>query len=373
MKIRTILIVIAILIIFGGTFAWDAIRSYYRAKFFAEYTPPPITVSTVVAKTTTWQPTLKSVGTLVAVNGVDVNARVSGQVVGIYFKSGDIVKENQSLVQLDDSIDRQTLRNDEATMIYNGLNYKRLLSVYKTASGESKNQVDQALATWISSQAQVATDKLNIDYKNVKAPFTGKIGIREVNLGQYVTAGEGLVTLQSLDPLFVDFSLPQQDLSKVNRGQKVNIRFDSYPGEEFQGKISAINSKISEDTRTILIRATLPNPEYRLLPGLYGDVYVLLPQEKNVITLPQTVVTYSLYGDTVFIVTQKGKDKDGKPILIANQRYITVGERKGTKIEILKGIKEGEEVVQTGQIKLRNGSRVIIDNELNGKPLNLDS
>lgn len=364
MVVRTIIAVVILVVIFGGTFSWDAIRAYLLKDYFAHYEPPPVTVSTVKAKAETWYPTLLSVGTLEALNGVDVNSRVDGQVVGIYFKSGQMVKKDQPLVQLDDSLDWQSLKNDKAALRYNTLNYKRLLSVYKTTNGTSKNDVDQALSQMQQSQAAVATDELNIQYKNIKAPFTGKLGIRKVNIGQYITTGTALVTLQALDPLFVDFSLPQQDLAKLYVNQPIQIQTDSYPDKKFTGKIMALSSKVDTDTRTILVRATIPNPNYKLLPGLFTNVYVQLPQEQQVITVPQTAITYTLYGDSVFVVTEKGKDKENKPLLIANQRYVTVGLRKGTVVEIKKGLQAGEIVVQSGQIKLQNGSRVQINNRL---------
>lgn len=365
MVARTIIAIAILLVIFGGTFSWDAIRAYLIKDYFAKYEPPPISVSTTQAKAETWYPTILSVGTLEAMNGVEVNSRVDGQVVGIYFKSGQMVKKDQPLVQLDDSLDWQSLKNDEATLRYNTLNYKRLLNVYKTTSGASKNSVDEALSQMQQSQAAVGTDRLNIQYKNIKAPFTGKLGIRNVNLGQYITTGTAIVTLQALDPLYVDFSLPQQDLGKLYINQPVQIQIDSFPNQKFQGNVTALSSKVDTDTRTILVRASIPNPDYKLLPGLFANVYLQLPQQQKVITLPQTAVTYTLYGDSVFVVTKKGKTDAGKPIYIANQRYVKVGRRKGTVVEIKKGLQAGEVVVESGQIKLQNGSRVTINNNIN--------
>lgn len=363
--IRTIIAVLILVIVFGGTFSWDIIRSYLVKRYFATYQPPPTTVSTVKAKAETWIPSIKSVGTLKASNGVSVNAQVDGKIVDIFFKSGQVIKKGQPLIQLDDSIDQQTLKSDQATLQYNKEYYYRLRSVYKTTKGISLNDVDDAYSNYQKSLAAVATDKINIDYKNVKAPFTGKLGIRQVNLGEYITTNTNIVTLQALDPMFIDFTLPQQNLSQVYVGQTIELTTDAYPDRVFKGKIWGISSKVETDTRTFTVRASIPNPNNELLPGVFATVHVLLPKQKKVVTVPQTAVTYSLYGDTAFVVEEKGKDKSGKEVLRAYQRYIKVGKRKGTIAQITKGIKPGEIVVQSGQIKLHNGARVRIDNSLN--------
>lgn len=362
---RLIFIIIVLVIIFGGTFGFDIVRRYFMRQYFSHFQPPPVTVSITRASAETWHPTLNSVGTLQAVNGVDINSRVSGQVVAIYFQSGQTVKKNQQLIQLDDAIDQQTLKNDMATLQLAKLTYQRRLQVFEKTRGAAKSDVDEAKAKLLQAEASVATAQLNIYYKNIKAPFAGKIGIRKVNIGQYVTAGQSLVTLQSLNPLYVDFSLPEQDLDRVYTDQPIQITVDTYPNEVFKGKVTAINSKVDIETRSILIRATIPNKDQKLYPGVYANVTVILPEKKNVITVPQTAVTYSLYGDSVYVVSKKGKDKKGKPILIAQQRFITVGPRKGTVVSVLKGIQPGENIVTSGQIKLRSGSRVTINNTLN--------
>lgn len=363
MRKRFVIIVIILLVIFGGTFGFDAVRSYFVKGYFATFQPPPVTVSTTRAKSEQWQPTIRSVGTLTAVNGVEVNSRVDGQVEAIYFKSGKMVQKDQPLVQLDDSIDRQTLKDNQAQLTLATLTYKRQLSVYKRTQGVSKSDVDTAEAKMLQMQAAVQTAKLDIQYKNIKAPFTGKIGIRDVNIGQYVTAGKALVSLQSLDPLFVDFSLTQQEIRQVKLGQGVKLTIDGFPGRTFAGTIVALNSIVAEDTRSLLVRANIPNKGNTLYPGIFANVQVVLPTKQNVVTIPQTAISYSLYGDTVFIVKPAPKDKSGKVTYIAKQQFVNVGDRQGDFIAITKGVKSGEQVVVSGQIKLHNGSTVIVDNK----------
>lgn len=359
---RFTFVILILLVIFGGTFAWYGIRVIFTKRFVANYQEPAVAVSTTTAAKKTWHPMLKAVGTLMAVNGVDVNSEVTGQVVKIYFHSGGFVKEGAPLVQLDDAVDQQTLNNNVAQLGLDKVNYERQSELYKTKS-TSKSALDDARAKMLKSIAQVKTAQVMIGKKKIKAPFDGKLGIREINLGQYVSPGQALVPLQSLNPLFVDFTLPEQNLRQVHDDQAVSLMTGAYVGEVFKGKVTAINSEVDVNTRSISVRATLPNPGNRLYPGLFADVTLELPQELNVITLPQTAITYSLYGDSVYVVG-KGKDKKGKPILIATQKFVTLGGRRGTVIAVKKGVKAGDIVVTSGQLKLHSGAQIIINNSI---------
>jgi len=360
---RMSLIIILLLIIFGGTFGFYAVKQYFIKRYFAAYQIPPVTVATTKAISQTWKPSLSAVGTLVSINGVEVNSRVNGQVIAIYFKSGEMVQKGQPLIQLDDSIDQQILKDSLADSRLSKLSYDRQNKLF-ARNATSKSELDAARAKMLQSEAKVQQARLNIEYKNIKAPFAGKIGIRNVDLGQYVTAGQALVSLQSLDPLYVDFELPEQYLKFISVNEPLILTIEAYPSKNFDGKIIAINSKVNVNTRTILVRGEVPNNQHQLYPGIFANVKIILPQQHNVITVPQIAITYNLYGDIVYVVTQKGKDKKGKPILIAQQRFVNVGDRQNDIIAITKGLKAGEQIVISGQIKLQNNSRVIINNKI---------
>lgn len=359
-RFATVIILLAI--IFGGTFAWYVLRVIMTKRFFATHQEPPIAVSTTIAEKRTWHPVFKSVGTLQASNGVEINSEVTGQVVKIFFKSGQFVKKGEPLVQLDDAIDQQKLNNNLAGLRLDAVNHQRQVTLYKTRS-TSKARLDTAKAKMLQSQAEVESARVMIQKKNIKAPFSGKLGIRKINLGEYVQAGQAMVLLQSLDPLFVNFDLPEQFLHKVFVNQEVQIKTDADPNKVFIGKITAINSSVDPTTRSIDLQAIFPNDKGRLYPGLFADVSVIEPVKKDVITVPQTAVTYSLYGDSIYVVV-KGKDKFGKPALIAKQRFVKVGSRRDTVIAIDQGIKAGDQVVTSGQLKLHPGARVVVNNSI---------
>lgn len=366
---RMIIMSLILLVVFGAIFGWNGLRAYFIKQFFANFEPPPVTISTTKASADTWQPYIAAVGSLMAVNGVDVSSEVAGMVEKIYFQSGQLVKKDEPLLQLDDRIDKENLKNDEAHLKLMTVNYNRQVGLFaKNATAQST--VDQASAEMEQAAAAVAKDKILIDEKLIKAPFDGRIGIRKVNLGQYVSPGNALVTLQSLNPLFVEFSLPEQELVSLAVGQEVVVRVDTYPGQEFKGKVTAINSKVNEKTRNILVQATLPNDDNRLYPGMFANIKVLLPQKADVITVPQTAISYSLYGDSVFVVKEQGKDKDKKPILRAMRVYVVTGDRRGGQVAIKRGLQAGDVVIISGQLKLQDNSRVIVDNTVNisGKP-----
>ncbi len=359
---RFTLTIAILVVIFGGTLAWYVLKLIFVKRYFAPHQPPPIAVSTTIAKKQLWHPVLKSVGTLQAINGVEVNSEVTGQVIAIYFKSGQFVKKGDPLVQLDDSVDQQSLNNNLAALRLDRVNYQRQLALYKT-SATSKADLDAARAKLLQSKAQVVSARVMVNKKNIKAPFDGKLGIREIDLGQYVTAGKAMVLLQSLNPLFVNFELPEQFLSHVFVGQKVQIKTDADKSCVYLGKITAINSSVNANTRSISLQATFPNDKGQLYPGLFADVSVIESKQMGVVTLPQTAITYSLYGDSVYVVT-RGRDKLGKPTLIATQKFVTIGDRRGTVIAVKKGIKAGDQVVTSGQLKLHPDARIIINNSI---------
>lgn len=355
------IIILILVVIFGGTFGFDAVKRHFIKKFFSTFTPPPVAVSAIKAKAETWNPSISAPGTLEAVNGVEVNSRVAGQIVAVHFRSGQMAAKGQSLIQLDAAIDKERLKTDLAQLKLTKLNYQRNLRLLKR-NAISKSVLDLQFSNYQKAKAAVASDRLSIEYKNIRAPFAGKLGISKVDLGQYVTPGQALVGLQALNPLFVDFTLPQQDLNKIYQGQTVKIHSDAYPDDKFQGKIVAIDSSVTVDTRNVMIRAQFPNPGNKLLPGQFVDVSVILPAKQNVVTVPQTAISYNLYGDFIYVIVEKGKTKKGKPKLIAEQRFVKPGPRRGSVAAILSGIKKGDLVVTSGQIKLRNKAQVVINN-----------
>lgn len=364
MSKRMKIVVIVLLILFIGTFIFDLIRHFMIKMFFAHFQLPPVAVATTTAVTKDWQPRLNSIGSTVAVNGVELTSQVAGQITGIFFTSGQMVQKGQPLLQLDDAIDRQTLFNNEAELTLDQLNFQRMSSLIKR-NAISKNDFDVAQSKLLQAKSAVATAKLNIEYKNIKAPFSGKIGLRKVNLGEYITPGQGLVSLESLDPLYIDFSLPQQDLPSLKEKLPVELTVDIYPGEKFMGAIDGFDSKVDINTRTVAVRAIVPNQNNRLYPGLFANVTVLLPIKTNVMVVPLTAVSYNLYGDIVYVVSQQGKNKKGQPILVAKQRFVGLGERRDNEVQVLKGLKVGEQVVTAGQIKLHEGSQVVVNNKIN--------
>lgn len=364
MKNRVVWVISIFLFIFVATFIFYGVKTFIIHLYLSRYQEPPVYVSTVKAETKTWRPFLSAVGSLKASNGVDVNAEVSGQILLIDFQSGQHVKQGDLLVQLNDDVDQKTLERDEAKLRFDKIDYERKELLLKE-NAVARTAVDAAKATYLQSLAAVASDNVMINQKKIRAPFAGKIGIRQVNVGQYITTGTGIVTLQTLNPLYVDFSLPEQDLPKIKTDQPITLKVDAYPNELFEGKITAINSMVDVNTRSIAVRATIPNGNESLYPGLFADVQVILPKVDNVITVPQSAISYSLYGDSIYVVEQKGKDKKGTPELIAVQKYVKTGERRGNVVAVLSGIKVGDIVVSSGQLKLHPNARVLINNAVN--------
>jgi membrane fusion protein (multidrug efflux system) len=355
-------VIILILVVLIGTITFDVIKQKMVSAYMKNFKIPAQTVETIKAKTQTWKPRLYAVGSLKAINGVNVSPEVAGQVIAIRFKSGDTVKKGQSLVQLDDAFDKSKLRNDMAALKLAQVQYMRQEHLIKTGA-TSQQSLDEANASLAQKKADVSGDRVTISKKNVRAPFSGKIGIRLINLGEYVSAGTALVSLQSMNPLFIDFNLPEQNLNKLHVDQPVKVTIGAYPDKDFEGKIIALNSTVDVDTRNVQVRAEIPNTDGELYPGVFGNVYVILPQDKNVVTIPQTAINYTLYGDSVYIVKQD-KDKNGKPVLRAIQQPITLGMQRGDSVEVLKGLKAGQEIVSAGQVKIQNKSEIVVNDTM---------
>ena len=360
---RMLIMLLIVGLLFGGLFGYKIFTARMIKKFMAAGQSPPAIVTTVKAELLTWQPQLKAVGSLRAMRGVDVSSEISGIVRTLHFKSGNEVKSEQILVQLNADADVALLHSFEAAAELANTVYERDKKQFEVQV-ISQATLDADAADLKSKKAQVAQQAAIVDKKTICAPFAGRLGISTVNPGQYVNPGDKIVTLQLLDSVYVDFYLPQQELSLLSIGQKVTVSTDTYPGRTFVGKITAINPKVDPDTRNVQVEAMIANPKHKLLPGMYATVEVIAGEVQRNITLPQTAVTYNPYGDTVYIVEESGKSQDGKPLLIAKQTFVSVGRTRGDQVAILTGIKEGSIVVSSGQLKLKNGSVVIVNNQI---------
>jgi len=357
----TMLIIVGVVL--GGIFGFQAFRSHMIAKYMASMASPPQSVATATATVESWQPRLEAVGSARAVNGADLSAQVAGIVSAIHFESGTDVKEGTLLVELMAADDVAKLQSLKAQAALARITFERDQRQLKV-QGVSQQTVDADEQTLKSIEAQVVQQQATVDYKMIKAPFSGRLGIRMVDVGQYLSAGTPIATLQSLDPIFVDFYLPQQALDDIKVGQPVTAAVDTYPGQHFAGEIVAINSKVDATTRNVQVRATFKNHDHKLLPGMFATVDIDAGTAQSHVTLPQTAISYNPYGSTVYLVEDKGKDADGHPQLVARQTLVTTGATRGDQVAVLSGVKEGETVITAGQIKLRNGSPVVINNSL---------
>jgi len=359
---RLIVMLICVGIIFGAVFGWGHVRGIFIAKFLATLSNPTQTVATITAGTSGWQPSMNAVGSVVAVNGADLSAEVSGIVDRIDFESGEDVKAGAVLLTLRPNNDDAVLAQLQASASLSEITYRRDVKQL-AANAVAQSTVDTDKANLASAQAQVQAQQALMAEKIIKAPFAGRLGIREVDLGQYLAAGTAIVTLQQLNPLFVDFYVPQQALAQISTGQAVTISIDAFAGRTFSATISAISSAIDTTTRTVQVRATLPNDALLLRPGMFATVSISTGQPQSLITLPQTAITYNSYGDTVYVVTD-AKDKNGKDIKTAQQEFVTLGDTRGDQVAVLKGVAAGDQVVTAGQLKLKNGSNVAINNKI---------
>lgn len=328
--------------------------------------PTPQVVTAIKVENLEWQPQLAVVGNITAMRGVDLASEIAGLVRSVHFKSGQNVKKGDLLVQLNADADIAQLHALEAAAELSATILTRNQAQF-AAQIISKAQLDSDTADLKSKKALVAQQAAIVQKKSIRAPFSGKIGITSVNPGQYISAGEKIVTLQTTDPVYVDFYVPQKQISAIKLGQKLNLASDAYPGLAFPGKITAINAKIDFATRNAQVQATVANTKQQLVPGMFANVSLDMGDKKQYLTLPQTAVTYTPYGSTVFVLkTDKNKDapkdKNGHAPLVAQQVFVTTGLTRGDQVAVLKGISVGDQVVTSGQLKLKNGTPVAIDN-----------
>jgi membrane fusion protein (multidrug efflux system) len=328
-----------------------------------EFVPPPATVTTAPVVSMAWEQRLTAVGSLEAVQGVTVTAELSGKIEQIAFEPGARVEAGDLLVQQDISSEEAQRRSEEATLALKKANHDRAKELLAD-NVVTQAAYDQALAEYKQALAAIDNIRSVIAKKTIRAPFAGRLGIRLVNLGQNLEGGEPIVSLQAMDPIFVNFLLPQNQIAQIQPGLTVRIATDALPGQEVQGRVTAINPQVEEATRNIRIQATVENRQERLRPGMFVDVDVILPEQEDVRMIPTTAVLYAPYSDSVFVLEKKAAG-DGQPDdQILRQQFVRLGSQRGDYVAVLSGVEEGDQVVSTGVFKYRNGQSVIVDNAL---------
>jgi len=361
---RMTIMLCGVFLLLGLIFTFNQLKTAMIKYFISGMGLPPATVSTMVIAPSEWQPKLTSVGNVRAFRGVELSTEVGGLVQTVPVKSGQDVKENDLLIKLNDSSDVAQLNSLKAladlAKVINERDRQQL-----AIQAISKNVFDTSAADAKSKKAQVEQQTALIAKKNLKAPFSGRVGIVAINPGQYVNPGDKLLTLQTLDPIFVDFNLPQSNAEQIQVGQEVVVTTDAFKDASFAGKITAVSPKVDTNTRNIQVEAQIANPDKKILPGMFANVNIKIGEETKLLTLPQTAITYNPYGSTIFIAKPTGKkDKQGKPALEAQQVFVTTGATRGDQVAILKGVEEGATVVTSGQLKLKNGTPLIINNKV---------
>jgi len=401
MKKRTRIMMLSLGVVFGGLIVFNVFKSLMMKWFFAHYVPPAVTVSSTKARLQKWEPRINAVGNFIAINGVEVNSQAAGNVVAIHFNSGQYINEGNPLIDIDDSIDQAILKSHQSESALQDLNYKRQTDLLKHGA-TSGSSVDESRAKLLQAQANVEKTEATIRQKHITAPFSGQLGIRQINLGQYITPGQtSIVTLQSMDPLYLEFYLPEQMFKRLHINQAITFSVEQNPNVRFAGKITAINSKIDPNTHNIQVQATVPNcpaeamaspkksplvtikknpldetpiivcnteennkhkmVQYTFIPGMFSAIEIEQPARPDVVVLPTTAISYSLYGNSVYIIE---KDKDDQELLTVKRVFVETGDQQGNYTVINSGVKAGQDVISSGELKLQDGTRVIINNTI---------
>jgi membrane fusion protein (multidrug efflux system) len=359
--LKRLIIMLAVVAVVIGGLAYFKTRQIKTAMAAGGYAPPPEAVTTTVAKQERWPSTFKAIGTAVAVHGVTVSADLPGTVAKINFDSGKQVQAGEVLVQLDTKQEQAQLEAAVAAQELAKIRYSRTRDLVNQGV-ISKQEFDQATAEQRQGDAKVEEIKATIARKTIRAPFSGTLGIRQANLGQYLAAGDPIVPLQSMDPIYVNFTLPQEQASQAQVGRTVKINVNDL-GKEFTGRVTAINSVVDQATRNIEVQATVANPGGKLRPGMFVEVQTTVGAERNVIALPATAVNYAPYGDSVFIVTDL-KDPKGQSYKGVRQQFVKVEGSRGDQVAVISGLNPGEEVVTSGVFKLRPNAAVQVNNTI---------
>jgi multidrug efflux system membrane fusion protein len=356
-----IIVGLLLAVLVGGLVGFNAFRTKMITQFFANNKPPPASVSVAEAKTEVIPNLLTAVGDLAAVHQVNVTSDVSGRITDIMFTAGSTVNAGSPLVQLFDGPEQGDLASFKAQATGAQLALDRAKQLAARQFGP-QSTVDAAQATYDQANAGIARTQAIISQKLVRAPFDGELGVRHVEVGQFLTAGTQIVSLTDLSELYANFTVTEKDSANLKVGQTVRIAVDAYPGRAFEGKITAIEPQIATDTRNIRVQATIANPDHILKPGMFATTTVVLPDKPAVVTVPETAVDYTLYGDSVFLITEK-KEDDGKTSLTAVRTFVRTGNRINGRAEILSGLKAGERVVAVGQLKLQSGAAVAVSSD----------
>jgi membrane fusion protein (multidrug efflux system) len=365
--IRKVLIAVFVVLVVGGTLA--GVKTLQIRTLMAagkSYASPPESVSSVLAREEKWQGTITAIGSVTAVQGVTVTPELAGIIHEIAFESGAVVAKDALLVRLDTSTEEAQLHALEAQEELARLTLARERSL-RSQNMVAQSELETAEATLKQTQGMADATRAIIQKKTIRAPFAGRLGIRLVNLGQYLDTGKPIVSLQSLTPIYADFSLPQQELARLQTGMRVRLTTDAYPGRQFDGTLTAINPDLDPQTRSVGLQATFENADQLLRPGMFARVEVLLPEERAVLVVPATSVLSAPYGDSVYVIESKPGKDSGKAELVVRQQFIRTGSARGDFVSVETGLKPGERIVSAGIFKLRNGMSVIENNELSPK------
>jgi len=370
--LRWILMLVGVVVVFGGVFFVKGFFAKQTNNFFDNMPQPAVAVSTYDAKTERWSSSGEAVGTFVAVNGTDVTTEAGGVVRSIEFDAGQPVAAGAVLVRLNTANEDATLKALQASAQLARVQADRWQKLSRDQL-VSKDDAQQKLTAAATAQAQVEAQRALVAQKTIRAPFSGVLGIRKVNLGQYVAPGAAVVSLQQLDPIYLDFSLPEQEIGKMVVGTRIRASVDALPGQVFEGEVTAIEPQVDANTRNFKVQATLPNPDRAMRPGGFAKVGFDLGGARDVVVIPQTAVSFNPYGNAVFVVSKVKrkpgeKDMQGKPLtgdkFVVTQRFVKTGATRGDLIAVTDGLKPGEQVVTSGLLKLRNDAEVTINNDV---------
>ena len=369
---RFVIAAILVALFLGGVGYFNLVFKPAMIKaFVSKMTPPPAAVTAEAARSKEWVDKVQSIGTLMAIKGIDVAPEVAGIVKEYYFESGNDVEKGAKLVALDTSVEEADLARNRAILLEANADLKRQASLQKKEF-VSQAVVDTTISKRDTAAAQVQRMEAVIAQKNITAPFAGKLGLRRVEKGQYVKAGDTLVWLQALDPIWIDFPVPDGDLGKLKIGAPIELTVSAYPGQVFKGEIEAFDARVAQESRTLMVRGRMPNADHKLLPGMFANVGVIEGKPKELVTVPRTAVTYGLYGDSVWVVKESPPEPEKTasvgdvavpaPKLTAERRFVRVGPSQGDEVALLEGVKAGEQVITSGQLKLHPDAAIKIDN-----------
>lgn len=359
---RLVLVIVLMGAVGFGLYAFQNFKTAMIGQIMSKMAPPPAPVAAVTAKLQDMPRYLEGIGTVMAVRQVTVSPEVAGRVTQIMFEAGQTVKAGDPLVQIYDAPDRADLVNYQAQERLAQVNLGRARTLAQKEFG-SKQAEDQAQMALDQAHAGIARTNAVIVEKLVRAPFAGQLGIRQVNLGQYLNPGNPIATLTDLDTMYVDFTLPEQASAKLKIGQDIDLTVDAFPNRTFVGKLTTVEPQIDPQTRAIKVEATIPNADHALRPGMFANARVVLPPQHNVVTIPETAIEYTPYGTSVYIIKPAGKDQKGQVKYIASQSFVKLGERRDGNVAVLEGLKSGEMVASSGQLKILNGAPVRLSSD----------